>query len=122
VNRPEQAIHRSCVHYLRTVLPNTWLVMHAANGGYRSKSEAGIFKALGVIAGWPDISIFGEEAKGCQAWFLEVKSDDGRLTDAQKDCQNRLRELGFPVAVVHSIDEAEQALRFWGIQLRGGIA
>jgi hypothetical protein len=53
---------------------------------------------------------------------MEVKSDDGRLTDAQKDCQNRLRELGFPVAVVHSIDEAEQALRFWAIPLRGGVA
>jgi hypothetical protein len=55
VNRPEQAIHRSCVHYLRTVLPNTWLVMHAANGGLRSKSEAGIFKALGVVPAGPTL-------------------------------------------------------------------
>jgi hypothetical protein len=99
------------------------LASHARGQWWASFKERGRhFQGLGVVPGWPDISIFGEEAKGCQAWFLEVKSDDGRLTDAQKDCQNRLRELGFPVAVVRSIDEAEQALRFWAIPLRGGVA
>jgi hypothetical protein len=122
--RPEERIHRSIVAYLRTVLPNTWLIHHSPNGGWRSKTEAGVFKALGVIPGWPDISIFGEEAKGCQAWFLEVKSPDGRLTDVQRECHNRLRDLGFPVAVVHSIDEARTSLIQWGIKLRdvGAVA
>jgi hypothetical protein len=122
VNRSEQAIHRSCIHYLRTVLPNSWLVMHAANGGLRSKSEAGIFKALGVVPGWPDISIFGEEAKGCAAFFFEVKTRKGRLSENQQNCIDKLRDLGFPVAVVHSLEEVEQSLRYWGIPLRGGLA
>jgi hypothetical protein len=122
--RPEERIHRSVVHYLRTVLPPSWLIHHSPNGGWRSKTEAGVFKALGVIPGWPDISIFGEEAKGCQAWFLEVKSSDGRLTDVQRDCHNRLRELGFPVAVVHSIDEARVCGLQWGWRMRdiGAVA
>lgn len=122
MKREEERIHRSIIHYLRTVLPNSWLCMHAANGGYRSKSEAGIFKALGVIAGWPDISIFGEEAKGCQAFFFEVKALKGRLSENQQSCIDKLRDLGFPVAVVHSIEEIEQSLKSWGIPLRGGLA
>src|SRR3954469_12509811 len=98
--------------------------MHAANGGYRSKSEAGVFKALGVIPGWPDISIFGDEAKGCQAWFIEIKSPDGRLTDVQRDCHILLHDLGFPVAVVHGIDETRFACLQWGLPLRdiGAVA
>ena len=59
MNRPEETLHRACVAYLRASLPKPWIVWHAPNGGGRSKAEAGIFKALGVLAGMPDLFVLG---------------------------------------------------------------
>jgi hypothetical protein len=111
MRRPEQAIHKAVVHYLRVALPHGWLVHHSPNGGKRSQVEAAIFKALGTVPGWPDITVMGESPvtgwPGC--WFMEVKAPGGRLTDVQRACHDRLRDLGFAVAVVHDIDEARRA-------------
>jgi hypothetical protein len=125
----EEAIHRSIVAYLRAVLPHGWIVQHTANRP-RSKIAGGIEKALGAIKGWPDIAIFGtveREAVFVNAiydqptsWFLEVKAARGRVLPEQRAVHDRLKDLGFEVAVVRSIDETRDIIRRWGLPSREG--
>ncbi len=70
-------------------------------GGYRTKAEAGIAKARGVKAGWPDVLIV---FKG-RAVFFELKAPKGRLSAAQKAVHERLRLAGAVVYTVRSLDE-----------------
>src|SRR5215207_6578667 len=109
MNRIEQQHHIAIVEYLRTVLPLHWHVVHYPSGGYRTKAEGGIFKAMGVVAGFPDIMIIGEDTRGPRCWFMEVKKPKEPLSDDQRKFHESLRELGFQVAVLHNIDEARTA-------------
>lgn len=59
MKRPEEVLHRACLDYLRATLPKPWIVWHTPNGGGRSKAEAGILKAMGVLAGMPDLFVLG---------------------------------------------------------------
>jgi hypothetical protein len=115
----EHQIHASILKYLRAVLPHGWLVMHVPNGGSRNPIEGARMKALGVVAGWPDISIYGGgHNSGGQAFFMEVKSAKGRLSNCQHQIIDRLKDMGFPVAVVRSIDDAQRLVAEWGLPSR----
>lgn len=63
MNRAEEKLQRQLVAYLRAALPAPWIVFHPANGGGRSKAEAGILKAMGVLAGVPDLFVIGPSGK-----------------------------------------------------------
>ncbi len=51
---PEELLHRSVIEWLEWQKPNC-LWFHPYNSGYRTKAEAGIGKALGVLAGVADL-------------------------------------------------------------------
>lgn len=110
---PEQSLQRMVVDGLRVVLPKTWLVCHVPNGGYRTKTEAGILIGMGVLPGFPDIMVLGEADWGAGAWFLELKAGKAGPTEVQRSCHEKLRNLGFSVAVVRSWDEVLVAARQW---------
>ena len=119
MKRIEQAIHRQIVAGLRQVLPHGWIVAHIPNGGKRTQVEGAVFKALGVLPGMPDIVVLGADRQGsATAWFLEVKTDNGRLTEIQSLMHDKLKDIGFPVAVVRSWDEALKQARHWRLPLR----
>lgn len=114
----EGPIHRSIVNWLRLVLPDGCIVHHSANEGVRGGSK-GAFdgsrrKAMGQVAGWPDITI----VTFVGVFFIEVKAEGGRLTDAQKDLHSKLGHLGYGVAVARSIDDARECLNEWGVGYR----
>lgn len=117
----EDAIHKAIVRYLRAVLPHGWLVMHVPNGGSRNPIEGAKMKQLGVMAGWPDVSIYGPLLASPMAFFMEVKSAKGRLSDCQRTVMDRLADMGFRVAVVRSVDDAEACAREWGLPIRGAV-
>jgi hypothetical protein len=103
----EHQIHSDILKYLRRILPHGWIVMHVPNGGSRHPIEGARLKALGVVAGWPDISIYGGgHNSGGLAYFMEVKSKAGRVSRCQRIIMDKLQDAGFPVAVVRSIDDA----------------
>jgi hypothetical protein len=110
----EDALHKAILKYLRTVLPHGWLVMHVPNGGSRNPIEGAKMKALGVMAGWPDISIYGPG----MCCFMEVKTQRGRLSNSQHAVIDRLADMGHPVAVVRSIDDARTMVKEWGLPTR----
>lgn len=111
----EDPIHASIVAYLRATLPDDFKVNHTPNGS-RLKAERIKQVRLGIIPGWPDISIFGYRFIPEQEKFvghLEVKTEIGRTSPDQDDVHADLEHLGFPVRVVRSIDQARDAVRAW---------
>lgn len=115
----EYHIHHAVVSYLRSTLPSGWMVVHVPNGGSRNPIEAARLKKLGVMAGWPDISIYGALTGSGgyvpYAGFMEVKSKAGRIQPSQHNVMDRLKDAGFDVAVIRSVEEARDCVKAWGL-------
>lgn len=111
----EDPVHRSIVNWLRLVLPDGCIVHHSANegvrGGNRGKFDGARRKAMGQVAGWPDITILTYVG----VFFIEVKPEGGYLSKTQKELHEVIRALGLKVAVARSIDDARECLTEWGV-------
>ena len=109
--RLEQALQRAVVEHLQWRARDGVWWCHIPNGGWRSPVEAKIFKALGVVAGAPDLLIVADG----RAYFLELKAPHGRISDAQHKCHQALWAAGVSVAVADNIDQALELLEGWQI-------
>jgi hypothetical protein len=87
------------------------LAWHTPNGGFRRRTEAARFTALGVKSGIPDVLILFDG----RTYGLELKIAKGRLTDSQIAMHARLRAAGAEVATAYGLDEALQQLERWGL-------
>lgn len=110
----EGPIHRSILRYLRTTLPHGFIVQHTANKP-RSPRQGAKEKALGAISGWPDLAIYGQIEGQAKAWFLEVKPPRVSVPEHQRDVHTRLMDIGFPVRIARSVDDAKRAVWDWGL-------
>ena len=107
--RPEQALQRAVVDYLRLIENLGELTFfHVPNGGARSRVEAGIFKGLGTRAGVPDLVLLFPEGR---AAFIELKAGGGCLSAEQLAFKNQAEEFGFAYAECHALDEVERFVR-----------
>lgn len=124
--RQEQAIQTAIVVALHREFDCR--AIHVANGGSRSITEAVHLKEMGVWAGHPDLVVYGRDGK---VLLIEVKEKVqareravplvARLTtlsDSQKLAVPELRERGFTVAVVDSVEDAVSAVRDAGFGAR----
>lgn len=123
----ETQTHIAIVDYLRLVLghPVRVRIWHCPSGGLRTKREAALFRAMGVLPGIPDILIWGPlgktyamEVKRPAAKSLFARTKAGTLSAAQKEMRDWMHEMHFPVAVVTSIDDARRAVEEWGLKSR----
>ncbi|GGD30983.1 VRR-NUC domain-containing protein [Aureimonas glaciei] len=105
----EDAIHAGIVQYIRLCHPDC-LVWHTPNGGRRDKREAAKLKWLGVLPGVPDLIIMRPMGL---VYFMEVKGPKGVLSADQNAFRNHCERHAVPWALVHSIDEAREALKRW---------
>lgn len=117
----EGTIHRAILRYLRYSLPHGYIVQHTPNGALSAR-KGGRDKANGVVAGWPDLAIYGPGPHGIpSAWFLEIKPPICRglkrrdLSEAQVETHDALKAAGFSVRVARSIDDAREAIGAWGL-------
>jgi hypothetical protein len=117
----ESAIQKDIVRVLRLGLPHGFLVVGVSNNP-RSRIAGAIEKSMGMVAGLPDLAVYGalvtDDAATPFTGFLEVKTATGRLSSAQLDIHDRLRSNGFHVATVRSVDDALATARAWGLPLR----
>lgn len=111
---PEDQVHRAVLTWIRKMAPQC-LAFHPANGGSRHRLEAIKLKSLGVVAGVPDLIVFGP---GGKAYCLEVKAEKGVLAPTQKAFARQMDELGIGWALVRSVDDARAAFASWGIPTR----
>ena len=116
MKRPEEALQRRVVQFLRLAKPDcVWF--HVPNGGRRSATEAAIFKAMGVRAGVSDLIFLW--TGGCGV--IELKADEGRLTPHQCAFLAECRALRIPFFVARSVEEVETTLRIWGRTLKASV-
>lgn len=105
--RPEEIFQRAVAQYLDLALPEDAVFFHCPNGGARSKAAAGIFKAMGVKAGIPDIIVIYQG----QVVAIELKAPGGTLSLAQKAMHEHLTNAGALVYTATRIEEEERFLR-----------
>jgi len=94
---------------------------HPANGGARTKAEAGVFRAIGVKPGVPDVIIVDPPpaVQGPCGVAIELKRrEGGRISDAQREWLARLRYRGWWAEVCAGADEAIELLERLGFGRR----
>jgi hypothetical protein len=114
--QPEAQIQRAVFQHFRARGAPGVFAFHPANGGFRRPVEAAILKGLGVRAGVPDLIA----CRSGRFYALELKTDTGKLSDAQEQMLAALREAGAEVAVTYGLDAALAQLERW--QLLRGVA
>lgn len=113
-NYAEDQTQASIVAYLRAVLVKA-RVYAIPNGGLRSKKEAAKMKWTGVLAGVPDLCIIAPMGR---AYFIEVKSAKGVLSEAQREFNNWFATNGVPYVVARSLKDVEVAIDSWNLETR----
>jgi hypothetical protein len=73
-----------------------------------------ILKGMGLKAGAPDLVILYDS----NAYFLELKSEKGVLSEPQRRAHAAIRDARCPVVVVRSLDDVKAALLEWRIPTR----
>lgn len=115
----EAPIQRAIVDWLRLVMPDA-IIHHSKNEinkrGTAIARELAKAKRQGVVTGFPDLIVLPYSHVG--AVFFEVKAPGRNATEIQKETHEKLRKLGYRVAVVRSIDDARDRLQEWGIGFR----
>lgn len=121
MNRPEQAIQIACARYLLGLETHlrTFTFCHTPNGGKRTKAEAGIFKAMGVRAGFPDLMILPMTDK--PPFFVELKAKAGALSPAQKVFHAILNTLGYEVHTITAENPTDGVIQLGRILQNKGI-
>lgn len=98
----ETQIQRAIVqHYRARGAPGVFMCA-IPNGGFRKPIEAAILKATGTVAGVPD-TLWVREG---QAYFVEVKTEKGRLSDNQVRTLEQLEAAGAICEVAYGLDHA----------------
>jgi hypothetical protein len=115
--QPEAQIQRAVIEHLRRRGVAGSFAFHPANGGWRTAIEGAILKGMGVAAGVPDVIIIS----GGKVFGLELKVNNGRLTDIQRETIEAMQRAGAICGVAISIDEALRWLEQHGL-LRGSIS
>jgi hypothetical protein len=108
---PEARLQKTIIQHLKLCGVEGLLWFHPANESKRSVVTGANLKALGMLPGVADLVII----KDGRAFFMEVKAEKGRLSDAQKEFAAAAVKAGAEWAVVHSIAEAITILRDWQV-------
>ena len=91
--------------------PELALMYHIPNGGSRSKSEAGRFRAEGVKAGVPDICLPVARG-GYYGLYIELKRvKGGRVSPAQQGWISALISQGYYACVCKGWDDAAGVIK-----------
>lgn len=96
-------------------VPDPYLLFAVPNGGRRGAAEAAILKGEGVRTGVPDLFLAVPRGR-YHGLFLELKTEDGRISKHQLAMHALLARQDYFVAVPRSVGEAfhiiETYLRF----------
>jgi len=107
----ESNLQMTCVRWFRLQYPEmAGLLFAVPNGSKRGKVTAAILKAEGALAGVSDL-LFLMPAGTCPYLCIEMKTQTGRQSPAQKEFQNNVEAVGARYALVRSFDEFVSLIR-----------
>lgn len=110
----EDTFQVQVMRFLKLALDEHSFFFHVPNGGYRRINEAKRLKAMGVIAGVPDVGVIN-----CgRIFWLELKAPKGTASDNQLYCHRLLRQAGSPVTLCKTLDEVVEAFSVAEVPLR----
>jgi len=100
-------------HFTFHSVPNEAFSTGRSKGGFSGSdyNRAAIFKMMGMKTGVADLLIVHDG----KAYYMEVKSIKGRLSDAQKQFRDEALLSGYEYAVVRNMEQACEYLVIWGI-------
>jgi len=107
----EVSIQIKAIFELRKVIKPDRHIVHQPNEEVRGARTVSKQMALGMCIGAPDIIAFSPVGR---PHFLEFKSENGTLDDAQRDFQLWAIRANVAHSVVRSVDEAMHVFEFWG--------
>ena len=97
----EDIIQFQCYVWFHNTFPEKrGLFFSVPNGGSRNKKEANKLKATGVVAGIPDLIYMYKNGYG-----IEIKTEEGTLSEKQKEIHEIWKENGKTVYVCRSLEE-----------------
>jgi hypothetical protein len=106
----EGRIQAECFQWFNNTFPNLrGLMYHVPNGGKMSGSAGNRLKAMGVVAGIPDLEFHFWK----RTFFLECKTPTGTVSKDQVKIHTILHEHGFRVFVFRSLQEFQTLV--WAI-------
>lgn len=108
----EERLQRTIMQHFRFLHEPGVMLFHIPNGEARSKATGARLKAMGVMAGAPDLIAV---LPGGRCAFMEVKSLSGRQSKEQRAFQDVCAAGQTPYAIVRTLDEALETLRRWGV-------
>lgn len=106
----EDKVQYEVVKWFKRAYPKySKCIYHIPNGGRRSKSEAMKFKAIGVLAGVPDLIITLPH----KYLYVELKDKGKKPSSTQVELHSIWEELGIPVFVFDNAEEAINCIKSW---------
>lgn len=116
LNRPEEDLQIATAELLDLGLPQGWRWWHTPNQrGTRKFWEQKLLKALGVKPGVQDVTIVGPNPR---LVIIELKSDTGGLSKAQREWRDFYRSIGVPWFLARSLEDVIAACVDAGVPLR----
>lgn len=119
ISWPENALQEATATFLNHLESLGFLAWHHPPlGGLRHRKAGAKLKRQGAKAGTPDCEIF---LKGGKTVFIELKTNSGRLHQAQKNRHKLLNVMGYEVHVVYAsspnecVDKVQAILRDEGV-------
>lgn len=104
MRREEDNLQIMCVKWFDLQYPEYRLLLHhSPNGSNKSRAAAGIFKAMGERAGFPDLILLLPR-HGHSALAVEMKAKKGYQSPAQKEWQAVATANGIRYEVIRDLD------------------
>lgn len=101
----EHRLQCACVRWFRLAYPQHHHNLFAVpNGGYRTPATAAKIKAEGALPGVSDLILLIARG-GYHGLLIEMKTDKGRQSEAQREWQRLIEADGYKYVVVRSIEE-----------------
>lgn len=110
----------SIVSFLRASLPPSYRIISIPNGRFKADpATIARLKREGLTPGVHDLLLLQNNGTFAS---IEVKAAAGKLSPEQVEWSDWLAAGGASQAVVRSLAEAEEAIRGFGVHLRGKVA
>lgn len=101
----ESKIQIDIIKGIRLFYANELFAFAVPNGGKRNVIEAVNMKRTGTVAGVSDLIVLANNAK---AFFVEVKTNKGKLSESQMDFKKLVENKGFNYLLVRSFADFQK--------------